>query len=431
MLKRIMKAGLIAAMIASGAGMAVAQDGPLADAHGLKPVVADSYVKVNARYGQYFGQFNPGKEGSSAFFRNVGETGVQFSGGVGNARFFIDHEIRSDGLSATDDSNEFYDVIARASYVTPIGFVTIGKVTNYMAQTGLNPGGGIKMSNGGFGAQAVSTIAGNTESDGIDLLLPLMDKKLILEFTMWDKAYVKARIEDPAKGAFGQTNYAGTTQAAGVRFKTGLVTLQTGITNETMDDPAIDTDTSETNTYNHFSIMAEFGDMAVNASSIAADIKAIDKSVIKLMTDAIAALPSGNPVADYGLDILGANKSEFKVAGIGVGFTMKNLGPGKLNLNYETYKLEDTIPSGADVTVPAALTSAMGVLAPTVTAAVLDNFSMSREIVKMNMMYSIDISPKIGYQLLYDSKTTTPTAGAQKDEGITETFIGAGLYGYF
>jgi len=33
-------------------------------------------VKVNARYGQYFGQYDPGVEGAAARFQNYGETGI-------------------------------------------------------------------------------------------------------------------------------------------------------------------------------------------------------------------------------------------------------------------------------------------------------------------------------------------------------------------
>jgi len=76
MLRKLLKGVLIGTMITGGAAMAVAQDGVVATAHGLKPEVADSYVKVNARYGQYFGQYDPGVEGAAARFQNYGETGI-------------------------------------------------------------------------------------------------------------------------------------------------------------------------------------------------------------------------------------------------------------------------------------------------------------------------------------------------------------------
>jgi len=129
MLKNIVKTALVTVMMFGSLSVASAEDSPVVLAYGLKPVVADSYVKINARYGQYFGQYNPGGKTDTAHFKNFGETGIQFSGGVGNAFFFVEPEIRSG-----DQSNEFYDVIARASYITPVGVVSMGKVSNYVGQ---------------------------------------------------------------------------------------------------------------------------------------------------------------------------------------------------------------------------------------------------------------------------------------------------------
>ncbi len=401
MLKNIMKAGLIAALMVGASNVALAQK-EVAAAAGLRPVVADSFVKVNARYGQYFGQYNAGGEDDTAHFKNFGETGIQFSGGVGNARFFVDTEYRS----GDQETFEFFDITARASYITPVGLMSIGKVTNYMGQFTLNAGGGIKAGAGGLGAQLVSTFAGAIEDDGIDLLLPLMDKSLFLEFTMWDKAAGKYRTESTARGRANQ-NSLGSANAFGVMYKTDLFAIKAGVTNETEDDFADPDDEKVTNSYNMFSAQVTLGNMKLTASMSNTLWKRFDKWQL-MDAEKQAAMAAMQPT-------LQANPSEVKFATMGLGFQMKDLGPGTLDVSYESAAVEDTLPDGG---------SAMANMILEASAFTKMN---AESIVVTSLIYSIEISPKIGYQILYNAKTKTP----EDSDATTETFIGGGLYGFF
>lgn len=409
MIRNFLKCILIGAMITGGAATAVAQDGPVAVAHGLKPVVADSFVKVNARYAQYFGQLDTGKEGETAHFKNYGETGVQFSGGVGNARFFVDTEARS----GTQDL-EFYDVIARASYVTPVGMVTIGKVTNYMGQLTTNPGGGVKASHGGLGSQSASTAAGNFENDGIDLMIPLMDKSLIFEFTMWDKAAGKFRTLAPVRSGgegLGQSE-DGSATAFGVMYRGGPIMVKAGMTTETMDDYSTDADTAETNTYNMVSAKLTFGDFAIDVSSSSADMKGINK--LTMASEILDGLDATTKTTVEGI-LGGLPDAEVKATVVGLGLTAKDLGPGDLHINYEGVTMTDTNLDTLET---------MYDLSGNATLAQLN---LDKKVAKLSMFYSIYVSEKIGYQIVYDQKVMTPTFG----DPNTRSFIGASLFGFF
>ena len=411
MLKSIIKTALIATMVL-GTSSAVMAESPIADAQGLKPIPLDSAVRVNVRYAQYFGQYNSGKEGEAAHFKNYGETGVQFSGGVGNARFFVDTEARSGA-----QYKEYFDVVARASYITPVGLVSIGKVSNYMAYPLVNAGGGIKGSNGNLGAQNGSTLAGAIEDDGIDLMIPLMDNSLIIEATMWDKAAVKFRTWDMASrdsGALAQSN-KGSAQALGVMYKTDIFTVKAGQTTETMDDYTIDTDTAETNSYNQVSAGVNFGNMSVNAGMVNVDIKNFYRL---LMSPAAAAAAGGLPAP---LQTFLNTPGELKAAVTVLGFTMKNLGPGTLNINYEAVKFEDSLHDNSNATVDMIL----GMSAD--AAGLVAALDFNKEATATSLIYTIEISEKIGYQIIYDTKAATPEGG----DTVTSSFIGAGLFGFF
>lgn len=389
MLKKLFKSTLIAMMAVGVAGTASAEETPIITSFGLKPVAVQNSVAVNARYGQYFGQYDTGVEGSSAHFKNFGEAGVQLSGGVGAASFFIDLETRT-GVQEF----EFYDAIARASYKTPVGMLSIGKVTNYIGQVATNPGGGIKSGSGGFGATMISTLAGATESDGIDLLIPLMDKSLVFEFTVWDRAAVARRTWSMDREGLNQST-EGSTTAVGVMYRNDTLMVKAGTTSETMDDYSIDTDTADTSTYSMLSAKLDLGFMEIDASMTNTVMAGIDKT---RMSDLLA----GNAVF---MD----NPSTFTSSAIGFGLKFKQLGPGDLNINYESGTMEDTHEATGAV------------------AAALDMADASFSQVKTSLIYTIRISEKIGYQLLYDTKAQTPEGG----DTTTASYIAGGLFGYF
>ena len=377
MLKNIFKAALVAVMVL-GTSSAMAAD-----------------VNVGARYGMYFGQLNTGVDGSAARFQSYGESGLILKATAGKASFTLHPEFRT-GDDMSEDANEFYDVEVYGSYVSPVGLVSIGTMRNFIAHAVTYGGGGIKSAIGGLGAQAASTMAGATEGDGVQLLVPLMDKKLLVQATIYDKALVKFRTLET------QLNQAtnGTTQSLGVRYMGGPLTIAAGMTNETVDNYDIDTDDAETNTYSQFSAGYTFGNMTVNVASVSALIKGVDKTQISLMSGILGtpleALATGNP-------------AELKIGVTGLNFQMKDLGPGTLDVNYEAIKLEDT-------------NEATGM-----AATMLANLDMSKESTNMSLLYSIDVSPGIGYQIIYDSKANTPEGG----DTTTKTYLGVGLYGRF
>ena len=382
MLKNIMKAGLIAAMVVGGASMAVAQE-----------------VKVGARYGMYFGQLNTGVEGSAARFQTYGESGLIVKASAGKASFTLHPEFRT-GDEMNQDASEFYDVEVYGSYVSPVGLVSIGTMRNAMAYGTTTAGGGVKASHGGLGAQAASTLAGAAEGDGVQLLLPLMNKSLLIQATIYDKALVKFRTRND------QLNQAtnGTTQALGVRYMMGPLTLAAGMTNETVDNYDIDTDDAETNSYSQFSAGYTFGSMTINVASASALIKGVDKAQIAALSAIV-----GTPLETLAQTYL----AELKISVTGLGFKMTDLGPGTLNVNYEAIDYEDS-------------NEATGA-----SATMLANLDMSKKAVNTSLFYSIDVSPKIGYQIIYDSKASTPNPGGEAGDTTTKTYMGVGLYGRF
>jgi hypothetical protein len=393
MLKNIFKAALVAVMVL-GTSSAMAAD-----------------VKVGTRYGMYFGQLNTGVDGSAARFQSYGESGLILKATAGKASFTLHPEFRT-GDDMSEDANEFYDVEVYGSYVSPVGLVSIGTVRNFIAHATTTAGGGVKGSFGGLGAQAAATLAGATEGDGVQLLMPLMNKTLLIQATMYDKALVKIRTLG------SQLNQAtnGTTQALGVRYMGGPLTIAAGMTNETVDNYDIDTDDAETNTYSQFSVGYTFGSMTVNVASVSALIKGVDKTQIAAMSagftglDAAASgLMGGVLGTSYVSDAAQAFPAELKVGVTGLGFQMKDLGPGTLNFNYEAITFEDT-------------NEATGT-----AATFLANLDMTKKATNMSLFYSIDVEPGIGYQVIYDSKATTPDGG----DTTTKTYMGVGLYGRF
>ncbi len=406
MLKRIAKFALMASMIL-GTSNAVADDATvIKDTYGFNPVVQDSYLRVGARYVQYFGQLDTGKEGSTAQFKNYGQTNIQFSGNVGgqsvgSAHFFLDMESRS-GVQ----EYEFFDVIARASYVTPVGRLNIGKVTNYMAQIATNPGGGTKGSVGSIGTGWTASAAGYCEDDGIDWMVPLFDNALFLELTMWDTACSSYRTTDIIRSdgmGLGQSD-KGSTIAFGGRLKLGPVRLKAGVTEETVDDYSKDTDTAHKNTYSQVSGQLTFGSISVNASSVNTSLKNINK--LAMATVLIEKAPTG--IQDFmRSEIEDLPDADVTASLIGVGFKMEDLGPGDLNLNYEALSAEDN--TAAEI--------------PTLAQAV----SLQAEAVKMSLLYTVYISKKIGYQAVYGSNTMTRGTLDAK----TKTFVGGSLFGRF
>ncbi len=375
MLKNIFKTALVAAMML-GTSSAMAAD-----------------VNVGARYGMYFGQLNTGVDGSAARFQTYGESGLIVKGTAGKASFTMHPEFRT-GDTANQDSDEFYDVEVYGSYVTPVGLASIGTMRNTIAFMTTTAAGGAKAANGGLGAQVAPTFAGHTEGDGAQLLLPLMDKSLLIQATVYDKALVKFRTQAD------QLNQAtnGTTQSLGVRYMAGPLTIAAGMTNETMDDYDIDTDTAETNTYSQFSAGYKLGNMTFNVASVSSLIKGVDKTAI-----------------NSALSALSGYDSEIKVGVTALGFQMRDLGPGTLNFNYEAMKMEDT--NSIPTAIATALTTAGA-------GAVVD---MSKEVTGMSLFYSIDVEPGIGYQIIYDSKASTPEGG----DTTAKTYLGVGLYGIF
>jgi len=180
------------------------------------------------------------------------------------------------------------------------------------------------------------------------------------------------------------------------------VTVKAGMTMETMDDYSIDTDTPETNNYTMFSGKFTFGNMAVDVSMVNATMKNVSKSAV-IPSTTLAALPAAVTT------MLSSYPSEFEFGVTGLGFQMKQLGPGDLNVNYEAVTLEDT-------------TKATGM-----AAIALKSFNQSTTIAATSVFYTIKISEKIGYQIVYDSKTKTPDVG----DATTASFLGVGLFGFF
>ncbi|MCP4629198.1 MAG: hypothetical protein GY850_37695 [bacterium] len=384
MLKNIMKAGLIAAMML-----------------GTTSVMAAD-VNVGARYGMYFGQYNPGTDDAAARFQTYGESGLIVKASSGKASFTLHPEFRT-GDTMDQDADEFYDVEVYGSYATPVGLVSIGTMRNAIAYGTTTAGGGVKAAHGGLGAQAAPTLAGGAEGDGAQLLLPLMDKSLMIQATVYDKALVKFRTRND------QLNQAtnGTTQSLGVRYMGGPLTIAAGMTNETVDNYDIDTDDAETNTYTQFSAGYKLGNMSINVASVSALIKGVDKTQISLLSAGIAMLDSN--MAGAATTAATAFPAELKISVTGLGFQMKDLGPGTLNLNYEAIDYKDT-------------NEATGM-----SATVLANLDLTQKATNMSLFYSINVEPAIGYQFVYDTKAITPDGG----DTTTKTYLGVGLYGRF
>ncbi len=302
-----------------------------------------------------------------------------------------------------EDSDEFYDVEVYGSYISPVGLVSIGTMRNAIAYGTTTAGGGVKGSHGGLGAQAASTLAGATEGDGVQLLMPLMNKSLLIQATIFDKALVKFRTRND------QLNQAtnGTTQALGVRYMMGPLTLAAGMTNETVDNYDSDADDAETNSYSQFSAKYVLGNMSFSVASVSALIKGIDKTQITAMAAGFAGLDA----MSGGLATTSAQAypAEMKISVMGLGFQMTDLGPGTLNVNYEAADMKDENDA-----------TGMG-------ATLLANLDMTKKQANTSLFYSIDVSPRIGYQVVYDSKATTPDGG----DTTTKTYMGVGLYGRF
>ncbi len=91
----------------------------------------------------------------------------------------------------------------------------------------------------------------------------------------------------------------------------------------------------------------------------------------------------------------------------GLDFKMKGRGPGDLNLNYEALAAEDG--TSADI--------------PTVAQAV----NLQTDAVKLSLFYTVYISKKIGYQVVYGSRMKTPKIA----DATTRTIIGGSLFRYF
>ncbi len=60
--------------------------------------------------------------------------------------------------------------------------------------------------------------------------------------------------------------------------------------------------------------------------------------------------------------------------------------------------------------------------------AVADQMTgLDRKVARYQLIYDIEVAENVGFQIIYDSATSTPTIG----NPTTASFIGGGIYGYF
>ncbi len=430
MLQKVIKTALIAAMVFGTSSMAFADD--------------EAEVKVNARTAQYYGQLDTGVEGEKPRFKLSGETGLRVTGTKGRASVFMEIESRpgrdgetafygGSGEDVTPDTklihkenNEFKDVIIKASLKSPIGLITLGTIQSPIAQTPVTAGAGIKCSDGGYGNQLGGTMAGSSESAGLNLLLPL-SPDLIFEFTMWDKAPAKLRTLCGA--GLCQTD-DGSAMALGANVKLGSINVRGGYTSETIGGQTdATTDLQMTSTYMHFGGAMDIGSMNIGLSYVSNTVPMEIPSAMSAMNLFMTA---------NGLD---TEKFEHKMNVISLSFSMKDLGPGTLNFGYEslTWKFShhdlitpEGIQKSADATctaksIPVGAICDANVKPSIATSMATPSLAIDKTGARMHVIYDIPVVKGAGFQIIYDTSTMTPTIGT----AVTKTFMGGGIYGYF
>jgi len=281
MLNKIMKAALAASLVFGMSSFAYAADG-----------------KVGGSFKEYFGQYNSGAAGYEANFRNYGEANLTFKGTAGKASVFF--EIQAD-TSSNLNASEVSDVQRKVSYATPIGLVSIGTIVNI---------GTIPMAGSGYKTSKVPSatrrgllVAGYTEDDGIDLVVPLEGMGFV-QATVYSKA--GTAVSAGAAGDEGQIIQLG----ANLNFSG--IGVRLGYSAEKVDDPTVTTD----------------GDNKTSAMLLGAKVPLGS-------TMAIAFDYTSAKVTKAAVDT-DHNTTDFT-------FEMGGVGPGKLYVGYDMWTIKDTI----------------------------------------------------------------------------------------
>lgn len=359
MLKKMFKSVMIAGLIIGLSNLTVAGEETL-DKAGEK-----TKIKVGGLFQEYFGRFDPGTDGTTPRYQARGEANVRLNIEHDKFRVFFELESRNDEfVSATQ---------RKVSYISPIGYLSIGTVLN-IGTVPFNYGGGTKTSQLDEAAWWCLSVAGYSENDGIDLLLPI--GPVLLDFTIWDKATATIRnalVEvyqekfNKAYAAYGltaptMTTNKGMTMAIGSNIILGPAKIVLGYMTETIDDYDSDSDDALGATYINMGFLVNLGQIEVSANYSSAKME--------YMKDA---------------DEWEMNATNFMVS-------MADLGPGKLIVDYETAELKNTV-----------------------------------DYEEIGVIYEMPIDKNIGYQLLYLSETSTTDAG----DSTTKTYIGGGLFAAF
>ncbi|MBU3917010.1 hypothetical protein KKA14_15870 [bacterium] len=257
MLKNILKSCITAAAVIAMAAPAMAADEPT--------------VTVNGDIVEYFGQYTNGAEGEVAHFQNVGEAHLKLNATIGKVKVYYEIESRDGGLDAPATSQAFNAAQRKISYVSPIGLVSIGTITNY-AGVPLAYGGGAKTSSMAPAPWWDLYYAGYVEADGIDLAIPVGEH--LFQVSYWDSAAV----------AVAGANKAGTTMALSATIQAGPAKVRLGQTSQIRNtdnnwngDDVGGSDTLS-DTFMQAGVLVPFGNMGI-AFTYAIGTQAVSSSV--------------------------------------------------------------------------------------------------------------------------------------------------------
>ncbi len=340
MYKAMIKATVAVAFIMGITGSATAED-----------------FKVSAFLRHYIGQYQSGVEGESAHIENYGQANVVFEGKKGKLSGKLDIEYRRN-----KDAGGLNQAPFRLDYDAGFGTIILGTFEN-PAAANFNVGGGTKTTDMPCAPALTFVHAGWTKDDGIGVKIPIGGLNLMVNL------YGEAEtIPVNAPAPRGNGGAEGQTVQAGIWGDVGPVKIKVSATSVTLDDYSEDTTADAlTNNARLVGVKIPVGSMDFM----------IDSSNYKAGAETVAAEKEWNDMA--------------------LGFAMKDLGPGKIRLTYESSDMK----KGGEKFMSTIGTS---------------------------LVYDIEFEKKVGFQIVYQSQAATPEA---TDETTTKSFTGVGMYGKF
>ncbi len=397
MLKNILKTALIAVMVLGSSNAVLAESKEL----------EDKELTMGARGAAIFGQGNDGAEGQKDSFRGHGQFNIFANANKGN--MMLSGNVQSypgysqTGSPATKLTQEANVTGSfKVSMITPIGLLSMGRLENNIASKPVTSGGGTLTADGDLGNIVAPTFAGSGSAPGLDLLLPIGD--FAIEATMYTSGVSTFRTGCGTGMNICQDS-EGSATALGVNAKFGPITARVGTISEVIGEYDDDVDQLAAS-YMHAGASMEIGSMTVGLSIVQ---NSIEMAIPEALSTGIAVLCSATTKS------CDTDKITHTMTVMGFLFTMKDLGPGKLNFGYETNDWNDSHFDAAEE-VGGPVGDGLG-----------SYFSIN--ITRWHLIYDVEVVEGAGYQLIYNTGTK-----AKKYPGIdaeTGQFFGGALYAKF